>query len=342
MNVIAAMRGIMALIIVITHVHQLFHPLCSANMARIVVVIFFVMSGYFMASSIQKNIHKNGIFNWHQYVVLRIKKIIFPLFLIIVLSSLLYEIFIFIGFPISYHGIVFMPKIGVQLLSIFTLGLYGNLNPSMAYPFWFMTALIRCYTVMGILYFVFLSKCPKPVKIFVIFFMIFYIIRSLRIHFLTQDEISYNIYYMGYLCFMFGVSAHYIKDFLLKYRYLLLGFSFLIFCGIYFFLGNWSDENIPIYLFWETIIGLMFSLIIPALQTIRIPYISLLKGLSDISYQIYIIHQPINVIMGIIFYAYLGGDENNDFLMYLPIVGISVLAAIMIKNSPFSREKTCD
>lgn len=331
MDVLVASRGGMALIIICTHIQQLFGFHNFDVAARITVILFFVMSGYSMAYSCANNIKNNGSFIWQDFLKKRFVKIIIPLTVVIIICAILSLIFFLFDFPRAIEKIDFTPKIGTQLLSIFSLGLYGTLNASMAFPFWFITALIRCYVVMGIISFIYFSASSRYIKGIISIFLIFYIFRSLRLHFDDTHKISINMYYMGYICFLCGALAFYSRRILLKLPIIATTFSiYSMICVLYS--KGWINYNDDVMLIWQIVIGASFSILVPILSNLKIPNNKYISYLSEISYHLYIVHQPINIILGIILYKYLPAYAFNGFHIYILVISISIIAASCVSK----------
>ncbi|KAA8735033.1 acyltransferase [Acinetobacter qingfengensis] len=92
-----SLRGLSAFIVLFSHGYQAFIAPFSTSLYPIVrllgqgaVMTFFVLSGYLIGYSIQKNINKYQKFNLHQYVLQRSKRILPPLIFSIGLMIILY------------------------------------------------------------------------------------------------------------------------------------------------------------------------------------------------------------------------------------------------------------
>lgn len=92
-----SLRGISAIVVLFTHCFQAFiapfdqtiYPLIRL-LGQSAVMMFFVLSGYLIGHSIQKNIHLFGRFNiWH-YLKQRCKRILPPFIFALALTALLY------------------------------------------------------------------------------------------------------------------------------------------------------------------------------------------------------------------------------------------------------------
>lgn len=125
--------------------------------ARLAVVLFFLLSGYVIAQSIDANRRRHsGRFDPTDFALARVFRIVPPMLLTIAVTVLFHAVMLFTGTVFvawqSAERMVFHTDAAEQLLSLATLTMAGNLSGAdFNGPIWSLVVEIRLYIVAGLL-----------------------------------------------------------------------------------------------------------------------------------------------------------------------------------------------
>lgn len=179
-----SLRGISAIIVLFSHCFQAFiapFDLTFYSIVRLLgqaaVMMFFVLSGFLIGHSMQKNSHQFGHFNLKHYIQQRCKRILPPFIFALLLTVSLYYLapYFFASqtqFFEHYFGIMIRYEYDIALLdfigSMFFLN--GFLTPTIAAnaALWSLSYEVWFYVLAGFFPFLFHSKVSALIFLFVL------------------------------------------------------------------------------------------------------------------------------------------------------------------------------
>ena len=336
MDILDLCRGFMAVFIVISHISTLFFDFDLSTPARIIVVFFMCLSGYGLSCGVAKY-YSNGNFDVLRFSLARLKKILIPTIGVLIGIYVLRELFEFLHLSDNNGNISFAKNPIKQLTSVLTLGLYGSISGDEMTQFssngalWFLTALIRCYAVFSWVNWVRSKNLAPAIRCAAILFLCFFVYRSFRLHFPSRLVPTLDVYMLCYLSFGLGCLVAKYREFILRFKKEASVFAAFIFVMPMLFIRFGTDTNTEIGLVLQCIIAVAIALVLPILSTVRIKDIGGLRHLEAASYWIYLIHQPINVVFGILYYHFNFTDNSKPVFAVMVLV-ISVVVAIAIQT----------
>ncbi|KSA15221.1 acyltransferase family protein [Maribacter dokdonensis] len=315
-------RGVSALIVLMSHLraamfldfNQLDLNVGTGIIAKVfyfitglghqAVMVFFVLSGYFVGGSILKLRKK---FTFKKYLIARLSRLWTPL-IPILFFTLFIDYFLNILFPeiisgnyydilnsgptTDYSNSIITFISNILFLQTTMTPVYGSNGPlwSLAYEFWYYIIFPLIAIVVGVI--------PSSVwnKIISIIFII-----------LISVTVSTNML-QGFLIWMLGVGVYYIttknniKTNTLFITIFILFFVVSLIHSKFHFFNSKNDFLEDLF------VGLAFSGLLISIINYQLPKISFLNlrklsfGLSEISYTLYILHFPLVLLIYGIFY----------------------------------------
>jgi peptidoglycan/LPS O-acetylase OafA/YrhL len=311
------------------------------------VMIFFVLSGYFVGGSIIKNINK---FNFKKYLIARVSRLWTPLIPILLLTLIIDSITGLISSNIlngDYYEILNSGPKNNYSLSFITFfanlcflqtiysPVYGTNGPlwSLANEFWYYVIFPLSLISIGFI------KKKLIIKILLSILLVFIVI------FITKQIME------GFLIWLMGVAVYLTVNKKIQKNNSLF---FTITFGIFLFslidskfsiLGpNFKD-------FSDIFVGISFSLLLVFLVKIKLPFSKVFNlnkisfYLSEISYTLYISHFPIILLIYVTFYKknQLVVNNTNFIIFIIWLLGLILISYLLWnlfeKHTPKIRKK---
>ncbi|OIN58790.1 acyltransferase family protein [Arsenicibacter rosenii] len=302
-------RGISALLVLLSHVRALFfldYSSTSQNVfiqffyfitgfGHIAVIIFFVLSGFFIIGSIDKA-YINNKWSFRRYGIDRIVRlwvVLIPSLLFTVLCDNFGELY----FPesLAYKGeLEYLPAVNLnnnQSFAVFfgnmffiqkiLVPTFGTNSPlwSLAYEFWY-------YCLFPLMYLL-IFNWRKSINVLI------YLVFILSIFFLIGTDIRNN-----YLIWLMGGIPYFLSKVIKNNK--ALSYLTPVIIGMFFVNMSVVRINKLNFLFNDYTLGFVTSLCIFSLINYTMP-LNILKRitlfLSNISYTLYLIHMPLAVLI---------------------------------------------
>jgi len=342
-------RGLSAYIVLIGHFWQVFFApiynnefihLLLGSLARYAVLVFFVLSGFLIALSIDKNISKhNGIFNTYQYFRSRFLRIYPPLIFSILLV-------IGIGCVISFFdlhgnrsyqlpsdiGTVARPSYSYTIVEIvytllqtqsFSKGGYLFVNG----PLWSLTYEVGFYYLVGFLFaFIAAIRCRKIMSTFIwiVLLALMIVMPAITMH---------AIFYIYFVVWLFGVVFYLVirkRSKKLIYYLAAVSVALLVFewyrfgissIGVYYGLCEILLQ-LPVSFFLAGVI-ILHAVIKRSKKSDKIS-VFFIKG-SDYSYSLYICHFPL-LLLG---FSFFHSNSGRNTITYISLAIIWLFGVIL-------------
>ncbi|QWX83328.1 acyltransferase [Cellulophaga sp. HaHaR_3_176] len=311
------------------------------------VMVFFVLSGYFVGGSVLKSSKK---FSAKNYLIARISRLWTPLFPVLILTFII-DYFIGIVSPEllqgDYYSIINSgPRgdysIGLQtfISNIFFLQtiyspVYGSNGAlwSLAYEFWYYILFPLCVIILN---FIPKSRSYKVVSTILLLLIINFIASSI---------------FEGFLIWLMGVAVYiFSENKILKMK------KWFIWPSLVFFIFELIDSKFiflghDIQRYSDILVGLSFSIFLIMLFETKISSFPNSKMnkisyfISEISYTLYIVHFPIVLLIYALFYSQnqlslnINSSIQFSIWMILIILISTLLWYIFEKNTWFVRKK---
>ena len=344
-----SLRGISAIVVLFTHCFQAFiapFDLTLYSWVRLLgqaaVMIFFVLSGYLIGYSIQRNTHQHGQFNLHQYTRQRYRRILPPFLFAMALTVILY-LLAPLFFASQTHA--FQNSFGMMIRTSYTLEagdffgsllfLNGFITPTVSAnaPLWSLSYEVWFYVLAGFLPFLKDSEMAK-----IGFFSVLIVLSILNIQFF----IYFLVWLMAFACSFRHIQRHFLNR-LQVLKLGLFGLAFLIACiDAYQFhivdqARQYRAANFTLFNFC---IGLAFSCWLVQLQHQRSYYYPVWVQSADFSYTLYVTHFPLLLfILGCIPATLAYGLGGAVLALLGSMGGLIVFAWLMAKWLEPARKK---
>jgi peptidoglycan/LPS O-acetylase OafA/YrhL len=326
------LRGISILFVFLFHLNEKFF-----NALYIGVDIFFIISGYVIASSIFNEINQSNKFNLFNFFLKRIKRIYPALIIFLFLFNFIF--FIFLTYGDSDYINIFLSS----FLSIFGVSnFFYLLNPALNYfqtdfrwliHMWSLSAEIQFYFFIA-LFFFFLRKQKKLFVGLLLILTLCSFILFLN-HFNNYFSNFYSFFsrlwefLIGVMIFLFK------KNTIIKIKF--LNKFYLIFIVIIFLLANFIFSEIH----YRILIPLTIALIIPILfisnNDVHLPLYKLLVFYGNISYSFFLWHLPIISLFKVF-------NINFFFIFFFSLILTTIISLISYKYIElfFNKNSTYD
>lgn len=305
-----SLRGISALIVLFSHCFQAFIAPFDQTMYSIIrllgqsaVMMFFVLSGFLIGHSIQKNRQHFGQFNLHFYIQQRCKRILPPFVFTLVLTTFLYYL---TPYFFASENRTFLYDFGLMIRSEYAISftdflgtsffLNGFLTPTVSAnaALWSLSYEVWFYIIAAFIPYIFYQKTPTAIFCSTIVVLI--------LSFLNIQFLLYFLVWLFAFCLSFHPFRAYLKDqiHLLKIMFLILALAILSFDFYqfhYVYMGQfYSTEN---FTWFNVCIGLFFACWLIELKNSKIQFKPIFAQSAGFSYTLYVTHFPILLfIMG--------------------------------------------
>lgn len=303
-NLISTYRGLAALLVSLGHLEQvfirpstkIFSPYAGL-LAQASVMIFFVISGYSIASSVSHLINKpNPVY---EYALKRTCRVIPPL---VAALALMYILFLMAPYFFASHSNDFIKGKGLvrtglyfdvsQVLgSLFFLNGFFTDTPNSNGPLWSLSYEVWLYGIFfGLFYAVWKKRFIAIISVVLAYILLVYLDKSADLLFLKYSF----IWFLGAACRLLpnnAQSSQSLKPIL--QLFFIVSVLASIYCG-YRFVTTEMKSDISVFNIW---IGVTFSIYLSfsnykiKLRT-GIGY-RLLNKAADFSYTLYLIHFPL-------------------------------------------------
>lgn len=299
---LASLRGISAIIVLFSHCFQAFiapFDLTLYSVIRLLgqaaVMMFFVLSGFLIGHSMQKNRQQFGQFNLTHYIKQRCTRILPPFIFALALTALLYVLapYFFASesrFFQHYFGIMIRYEYDISYLDFIgsMLFLNGFLTPTIAAnaALWSLSYEVWFYVLAGFFPFLFHSKVSA-----LIFLLVLIGLSTLNIQFLI-----YFLIWITAFAFSFPQVQASILDTLQIVKIILLCLALAIACfdayqfHIIYQTTQYTTENFTAFNFC---IGLALACWLLQVQHQQKHYPAIWVKSADFSYTLYVIHFPL-------------------------------------------------
>lgn len=316
-----ALRGIFALMIVWHHLISQIDVTFDFDFGNTIVLFFYILSGFGITLSWKDKIEGNG----RTFIKKRIKTI-FPLYLLILLPFIIFDIDVFWRSSIPFHLTLTQSWLP-----------YWQINHALNLPSWFLSSLFFCYlTTPGL--FKILNRNPK---IFITIFLTYLICYNIILFILPSEIgtrwIGYKSPSLRIIDYTFGVLLALvwknisIKKFdVNKMVYTFIEILLLIFILAIMYKPICSDFNKYTFLRYP-LIGFLIIIFTISKGYISSKFLSLkiLQWVGNLSLSIYLIHY---LVLKLIFSNILFEVEDSVYLKIFIVYVTVVLAAILFQN----------
>jgi peptidoglycan/LPS O-acetylase OafA/YrhL len=344
-----SLRGISAIVVLFTHCFQAFiapFDLTLYSWVRLLgqaaVMIFFVLSGYLIGYSIQRNTQQHGQFNLRQYTRQRYRRILPPFLFAMALTVILY-LLAPLFFASQTHA--FQNSFGMMIRTSYTLDagdffgsllfLNGFITPTVSAnaPLWSLSYEVWFYVLAGFLPFLKDSEMAK-----IGFFMVLAI--------LSFPNIQFFIYFLVWLS-AFACSFQQVQlRFLARLAPLKLGLfslAFLIACVDAYQFHMIDQAKIyrgAYFAPFNFCMGLAFCCWLVQLQHQRSHYHPVWIKSANFSYTLYVTHFPLLLfILGCIPATLAYGLGGAVLALIGSMCSLIVFACLMAKWLEPQRKK---
>lgn len=345
-----SLRGLLSLMVVLQHaatafVYSLEGLTSPINIyigffAHYAVIFFFVLSGYVITISINENIKRNEFFSISEYAIARCVRIIPPLIGTIILSIILMHVLIHYNAQTATGDFkffirnIYTPDIYLQLSSIFSATIFGNLDggaTNVNGALWSLVYEIQFYVIAGLISTILFSR-RLAMKTICVFLLILYW-NALGVKNTT------NVQWVAFICFGIGSSAYLLRDNIKRCRYAIPVVILSIICilgvktgwnGIYPIVYE-IRAPFPRDIDWVTyriMAGILFALLIVNSEMLG-KLVSPFHFLSSFSYSLYIVHFPVIVFMWFIVVNKFSSIIEHAYLLTILSILISVMASYL-------------
>ena len=354
-----SLRGLLSLIVVLQHAATAFvysldgltSPINTyiGLFAHYAVMFFFVLSGYVITISINENIKRNEFFSISEYTTARCIRIIPPLIGTIILSIILMHVLIHYNAQTATGDFkffirkIYTPDIYLQLSSIFSATIFGNLDggaTNVNGALWSLVYEIQFYVIAGLISVILFSR-RLALKTICVFLLILYW-NALGVKNTT------NVQWVAFICFGIGSSAYLLRDNIKRCRYAIPVVILSIACilwiktgwgGVHSLVSEIRDHS-PRDMDWviyRIMSGILFALLIVNSEMLG-KFISPFHFLSSFSYSLYIVHFPVITFMWFIIVNKFSSLVEHAYLLTISSVLISVIASYLFSRV-FERPK---
>ena len=223
MAALDGMRGILALIVFVGHVQQIFitpfqdipydvPTQVGGWLALLAVVFFFCLSGYVIALSIAQNHRRHDGFAMAAYVRSRAWRVLPALIGVILITLALEKIlqlFAAGDVPAGLHAArhTFALDWQSQLQCLTTVCFKGDLTGGIVGPLWTLAYEIQLYFLAGVGAFVVLSRAHPALRIAVLVA----VVAALKGIILLEAASALNIRKVFFVCFALGFAAYLLR-----------------------------------------------------------------------------------------------------------------------------------
>lgn len=287
------------------------------------VIIFFVLSGFFISRSVLKAVFENK-WSWRSYLINRLSRLFIVLIPALILTLSLDHFAQNFGYKVYNSPIENLKDFVGNLffLQNIFVGFYGSNAPlwSLSYEFWY-------YMLFPLLVFVFISQrnVTKLVSLMISIFIISIIGTSMSSHFI--------IWLMGPLIFLIPLRKIFTHKYILPVTILFLIIVMvlhpLVMTGRLF--NDRANDLMDLYGV-SLLVGLAFSTLIYSLlhsltdkqRNVELRWFGKLSKInSSFSFSLYIIHYP---IINFVYYWF----ENNGFKGLQPSLSSLLVEIILV------------
>lgn len=313
-----ALRGVLSVLVCIAHAWQIFvsnfeHSTSTTYfilgvIARGAVLCFFVLSGYVITLSIEKNIKRNNGFNFSDYVSARFWRIAPPLLVVMVVTLILSLVLDFLGankIPDSIVATrhVYNTNFSSQLGCLISACAFGDLTgKGFNGPLWSLAFEIQLYAISGVFTWLILSTKKIPYRLLGAFLFVIYVFHVLKLFHgfeLNTQAVSYMCYFFGALMYFFYQKLNVVTV------WIVVGVLSLI-AGVTGFFANYQDLSANM----ESASWLLFQLVVGGLLSFALIWIAKFgmldrwKALGKYSYTLYIFHFPLMMFVYFLVFYY--------------------------------------
>ncbi|MEI7028259.1 acyltransferase family protein [Paenibacillus sp. y28] len=309
-NAFDNLRGIVVLFVVIYHFSVLMNLNIQyvSNLGLLGVKIFFLISGYLIFASFQKNVHQYGLFRGtREYFINRFFRII-PAYYFNLIVIILIVPFIITDYSFIF-SVAFLKQIVVHMLFLAYL-VYRDNGWGLNGSYWTLSIELLWYILIPIL-FVYLNTIKRIFLILILSILYLFLLENRKLDFLVglikpagefninyEDLIIYLSYQLPGQLMFFSVGI-----LLLKFNKK-LNFNIPINKGLSFFLiaitiiGSVLLSNISVssLTLKNLYLGIIAVLVFVILINISSNKSNILSWLGKISYSVYLWHYPILAI----------------------------------------------
>lgn len=344
-----SLRGISAIVVLFTHCFQAFiapFDLTLYSWVRLLgqaaVMIFFVLSGYLIGHSIQRNTQQYGQFNLRQYTRQRYRRILPPFLFAMALTVILYLLAPFLfasqshAFPNSFGMMIrthYLLEAGDFIGSL--LFLNGFITPTVSAnaPLWSLSYEVWFYVLAGFLPFLKDSEMAK-----IGFFMGLAVLSFLNIQFL----IYFLVWLSAFACSFQQIQLRLLTR-LAQLKLSLFCLALLIACVDAYQFHMIDQAKIyrgAYFVPFNLCIGLAFSCWLVQLQHQRSHYHPVWITSANFSYTLYVTHFPLLLfILGCIPATLAYGLGGAVLALIGSMCGLIVFAWLMAKWLELQRKK---
>jgi peptidoglycan/LPS O-acetylase OafA/YrhL len=319
-----ACRGILAIIVCLAHTWQKILSPQYGNygwdhaifglLARLAVVMFFVLSGWVIYHSLRINHEKNGRFDVIDWYMSRISRIIPPLAVSILITAMIFVVvrigqFDRVDSPFGIVPFVYAYRPDHVLMSILSFGfLSNNLSGGVNGPLWSLELEMQLYLLACIC---FLAYGFNRVLAALILLAIAW-----------RTSVDPN-YFLSYLAFGFGFFASALSarrpkldahDIYLGYASVVIMTSafvymFYAFASDHHYLDQLAEWN---SVFAQTILAFGFAMFL--YKGVKLKF-SAFESSGSYSYTLYIIHFPILIFLSYFVYSFYDFHQNVFYMV---------------------------
>lgn len=326
-------RGLSALVVFAAHISQVFIwpylgamsavEVLAGTAAREAVLIFFLLSGFLITTSITKNITRNGYFEPTEYLVSRIARIYPPFLFALAIMSALYFIVSHFSLPgaapplgqLRPSGLTFTFKEFFNALS-----LHDGLT-SINGPLWTLYIEAKIYIVaMGVA----LAVSGKSIPFRIIGAMVAILVVSTWIK-TSYDPHGKMFWFLSTIWIMGAVASfEFARPF---FRFATIGIMITVVCTWLspIYASSYLDGN-KTGLALQAVSCAIFAYVIMIRRWTEVDYPAWMRRSADYSYTLYVIHFPF-LALGLSIAISFGVNSLFVSLLFALIFGSAALIA---------------